>query len=79
MTAEDMTSRTEATARDTANLLGASEHIGGGVDDQGPNPLLAKALGPDPWKPWCCQRCGEITRVQPEVCECGYRNYGEAS
>lgn len=35
MTAEDTTSRTEAAARDTAQLLGASEHIGGGMGDQG--------------------------------------------
>jgi hypothetical protein len=38
------------------------------------------AQRPDPWLPWTCQRCGiETPGGQPEVCECGYRNYGEAS
>jgi hypothetical protein len=42
-----------------------------------PDPLLAKALGPDPWEPWSCPRCADETRAgMPEVCVCGYRNYG---
>lgn len=37
---EDRTSNDEAAARDTADLLGASEHIGGGMGDQEPRPEL---------------------------------------
>jgi len=45
--------------------------------DEQPNPLLAKALGPDPWLPYSCPRCGDEDRTgMPERCPCGYQNYG---
>jgi hypothetical protein len=42
-------SRTEADAAHFAAIAGASEHIGSPVGDQEPDPVWAKALGPDPW------------------------------
>lgn len=72
------TSRDEDAARDYARIAGASEDVGGGVGDQSPNPLLARSLGPDPWEPWTCQRCGSVnTAGMPEKCDgCGLRNFG---
>lgn len=46
--------------------------------DEDPNPLLARAPGPDPWQPYTCARCGDNDRAgMPETCTaCGMRNYG---
>ena len=37
-------------------------------------------LGPDPWLPFTCPRCGDEDRHgMPRQCGCGWVNYGEAS
>ena len=73
------TSCTEADAGAYAALAGRDEAFGDGPGDQDPNPLLVGgALGPDPWLPFTCQRCGSVnTAGMPEKCDgCGLRNYG---
>jgi hypothetical protein len=61
-------------------LRGRDEWIGGGVGDEEPNPLLDAPDArerPDPWLPYTCPRCGDEDRTgMPEVCPCGWRNYG---
>jgi hypothetical protein len=78
MTRRDDFTNTEAGAAHFAAIAGASEHIGSPVGDQEPDPVWAKALGPDPWEPFTCQRCGSIdSGGMPEKCDgCGLRNYG---
>lgn len=75
---EDTTSRTEAAAADYAQILGASEAIGGGVRDQEPWAVHSSPLGPDPWLPFTCPKCGDDDpHGMPETCTCcGWRNYG---
>jgi len=78
---DDTWSNDEAGASDAARILGSIEAIGGEVGDQEPNGLLATRLGPDPWLPWTCPRCGDEDRHgTPETCTCcGYRNFGRTA
>lgn len=74
----DTTSSTEAEAADAARIAGRDEDIGGRVDSQAPAPWFAKGLGPDPWLPYPCPKCGDVDPAgMPEVCGlCNWRNYG---
>lgn len=39
-----------------------------------------QGLRVDPWQAWTCQSCGLVAPGgMPEVCECGFRNYGVES
>lgn len=75
---EDTTTRTEPEAAATAAALGRDEHIGNPDGDQEPAPWFARTVGPDPWTPFTCARCGSETKSgMPETCpDCGMRNYG---
>lgn len=75
---EDDFTRTEADAATHAAHLGHHEHIGNPVGNQDPNPLYVRSLGPDPWHPFTCPRCGdEDHHGMPSRCtSCGYENYG---
>lgn len=76
---EDTWTRDEQGAAEVAAIRGRSESIGSDDGDQEPNPLYTRTLGPDPWAPWTCPKCGDETPSgAPEVCICGWRNWGAA-
>lgn len=81
--AADLADTLAADARDEV----ASDRAGAFIPDdprqpsygaEEPGDAPAKPLGPDPWLPWTCQRCGDEDRSgMPETCGmCGWRNYG---
>lgn len=78
---EDTFTRTEADAAAYERRRGHDEYIDNTptrAELEGESPWFAQTLGPDPWAPFTCAKCGDEDRSgMPETCTgCGFRNYG---